>query len=266
MRFDRLIAALSDSLLEPLVRPTTWITLGWTDVVQSYRRTYLGPFWITLNMVIFSVAMTLVYGALFGIPTAQYAAYVVCGMIAWFWISALIVDGGAAFTQYSGYIRGMPVNKAHFVWAVAFKQLIILAHNAIVYVGLLALGIVNFNQHTWMIVPAVALIFTMSIPVVAVLSILYIRYRDLQKLMSSLTLIVLLVTPIFWQPESISGWRLSLATHNPVFYLVEVIRGPLSGRPIPDVYFYALLIMNFVFWIVGSHLYKRLHRFVIYWT
>lgn len=60
-----------DTLLAPLAQPSIWISLAWTDVVQSYRRTVLGPLWITASMVIFSLAMTLVYGALFGVPCAN---------------------------------------------------------------------------------------------------------------------------------------------------------------------------------------------------
>src|SRR3546814_10570857 len=85
-------------LLEsPLHNPRMWMTLGWLAIVQSYRRSFLGPFWITLNLAIFASAMTLVYGALFGVPTKEYAAYVVTGMIAWFWVAALLPEVGSTF-------------------------------------------------------------------------------------------------------------------------------------------------------------------------
>lgn len=233
--------------------------------MQSYRRTVLGPFWITANMIVFSLAMTLVYGALFGVPTREYAAYVVCGMIAWFWISALVTEGGNAFSAYAGYIKGMPVDKAQFVWAVAFKQVIVLAHNMLVYLALIPLGVVELNRQTLFFPLAFAIIFAVSIPVIAVLSIVYVRYRDVQRLVSSLIIIVLLITPVFWLPTTMTGWRLGLATYNPVFYLVEMIRGPLSGREIPGVYFVATGAMAAFFWAAGWLIYRRLQRFVIYW-
>ena len=62
--------------------------LAWIEPVQSYRRTLLGPFWITLHLVIFVVAMTIVYGALFSVPTLEYLAFLSCGLIAWIWVQA----------------------------------------------------------------------------------------------------------------------------------------------------------------------------------
>lgn len=199
-----------DTLLAPLAQPSIWISLAWTDVVQSYRRTVLGPLWITASMVIFSLAMTLVYGALFGVPTREYAAYVVCGMIGWYWVSALVTEGGSAFSAYGGYVKGMPIDKAQFVWAVAFKQVIVLAHSMPVYLALIPLGIVELNRHTLLFPLAFVIIFAISIPVVAVLRIVYVQYREIPRLVSSSIVIVLLITPVFLAPEHDDGMATGL--------------------------------------------------------
>ena len=38
-----------------------WITLGWYDVLARYRRSTLGPVWITLSMVVTICAMGPLY-------------------------------------------------------------------------------------------------------------------------------------------------------------------------------------------------------------
>jgi ABC-type polysaccharide/polyol phosphate export permease len=253
-------------LLEPIMNPETWLSLGWGDVIQSYRRTFLGPFWITLNMAIFSFAMTIVYGALFGIPTREYAAYIVCGMISWFWISGLIIEGGTAFLTYAQYIRGMPIEKSQFVWAVAFKQIVVFFHNIIVYIIIVFLGIVDININTFLIIPSVVLFFLLSIPLISMLSIIYIRYRDFQKLMASAIIILLLLSPIFWQPDRMTGWRASIVDFNPIYYVLEMIRGPLLGNAVPITYYIVLSILTAFLWLFGGLFYRRYHRFIIYWT
>lgn len=266
-KVNGLMAALPKNfLLEPIFTPKTWLTLAWSDVVQSYRRTFLGPLWITLNMAIFSFAMTLVYGALFGIPTREYAAYVVCGMISWMWLSALIIEGGAAFVVYGQYIAGMPIDKSKFVWSVAFKQIIVFVHNLAVYVFIVVIGIVDINRYTLLIFPSVILLFLSSIPIIAVLSILYIRYRDLQKLMGSVIIIFLLLSPIFWQPHLVSGWRSAFVNYNPIYYFIEFIRGPLLGHPVPLSYYLVFICLTAVLWALGGLFYRHYERFVIYWT
>ncbi|HMS73916.1 MAG TPA: ABC transporter permease, partial [Gordonia sp. (in: high G+C Gram-positive bacteria)] len=42
-----------------------WLHLGWQDIRQRYRRSVLGPLWITIATGVTAVAMGLLYGELF---------------------------------------------------------------------------------------------------------------------------------------------------------------------------------------------------------
>jgi ABC-type polysaccharide/polyol phosphate export permease len=42
-----------------------WSMLGWNDIHQRYRRSALGPFWITISMAIFIVLLGFIYSKLF---------------------------------------------------------------------------------------------------------------------------------------------------------------------------------------------------------
>jgi ABC-type polysaccharide/polyol phosphate export permease len=252
-------------LKTPLKNPRLWTTLGWLDVVQSYRRSMLGPLWITLNMTIFSLAMTLVYGAIFGIPTREYAAYIICGMVGWIWVAALITEVGNAFLNYGGYIRSTNIDKVQIVWATAYKQIIVLAHNLVVYAAAAALGVIPVTVYSLLFLPAVAIFFLMSIPLIALLAILFARYRDLGRLASSIVVIVMLLTPVFWQPTMIKGWRSLVFEANPIYYSIEFLRRPLLGLP-PDPWIAAVfLCLTAALWIVGSRFYARYHRYVAFW-
>ncbi len=254
------------ALLEaPLTNPHLWLTLGWLDIVQSYRRTVLGPLWITFNLVFFSVAMTFVYGALFGLPTKEYAAYLVCGMIGWFWVSALLTDVGTTFMTYSTFIKGMPIDKAQLVWAAAYKQVVILVHHLIVYVALVVLGIVDLTIYTWLAIPAVISIFLISVPVTAVAAILFARYRDLSRLVNSTLMLIMMITPVFWRENMITGWRRIIIDFNPAYYLVEILRRPLLGLPPDPTALAVVASMIVVFWILGGLFYNRYQKYVIFW-
>jgi lipopolysaccharide transport system permease protein len=260
-----LVNAQGSLMSAPVKNPKFWLTLGWLEVVQSYRRSFFGPLWITLNMVIFCAAMTLVYGALFGVQPDEYAAYIVCGMISWLWVSAMITDVGNAFIQYSQYIRGFPIDKSQFVWAMAYKHVVILGHNLIVYLAVVVLGVVDFNANTLLVVPAIAIVFLLSIPATAIMSILFARYQDVQRLCSSLTIIVMMLTPIFWRSDMITGWRSAFVFLNPFHYLIEFLRGPLLGRPPDPVVIAVVLGMTAIAWAVGILFYRRYQPYVVYW-
>jgi len=258
---------LTNELLQnPLSNPTLWRTLGWLDIVQSYRRSLLGPLWITFNMVIFSVCMTVVYGTIFGVSSAEYGAYVISGMICWTWVSALVVDVGNTFIVHANYIKGMVIDKSQLIWAMAYKQIVVLAHNMVVYVFAVLFGVIDFNFYSLLFIPFVALFFLMTIPLIAILAILFARYRDIPRLASSITIILMLLTPIFWMPTMISGWRSIIFHLNPLYYFIEFLRRPLMGLP-PDMTTVAVFLsITALLWLVGSYFYRRYHRFVAFWV
>ena len=265
--FRHLGVAASNTLLlrEPLRRPTLPLSLAWTEVVQSYRRSLLGPFWITLNLVIFTLAMTLVYGALFSVPTAEYAAYLACGMIVWSWVSALLIEAGNTFINNAHFIKNTSIDKSILIWTFVYRQVVILAHHLLVYGALVVLGIIHLSLYTALAIPAFLVLFVMSIPITAVMSILFTRFRDLGRLISSLMLVILMVTPIFWQPGMMAGRRALLYLGNPVYYIVEFARAPLLGKPPSPLVVAVVLAMTAVIWVIGAATYRRYAKYAVFW-
>lgn len=265
---QRITAAYAESsgLLVPLFKCRLWTTLGWLDIVQTYRRTSLGPWWITANLAIFVIAMTFVYGALFGIPTKEYSAYLLGGMIAWYWISALFAEVGNAFLNYTYFIKSTSVDKAQLVWATVFKVFLTFVHHLVLVVVYIVVGVIPLTLYTLEIVPAVALLFLLSIPVTAVAAILFARYRDLQRFVGSAMIIMMMVTPIFWQANMMKGWRRAFVDVNPVHYLVELIRQPLLGQPLDLTTAAAVLVLTVLAWIGGSLFFRRYQRYVVFWV
>lgn len=249
----------------PLATPSTWIGLAWLEIVHSYRRTILGPAWITLNLVIFTVAMTLVYGALFGVPTKEYAAYLLCGMMIWLWISALLNEVGNTFIQHGHFLKSIPMDKSILVWTAVHKQAIVFAHQLIVYAVMIVAQVISVNFYTLLAIPAVGILYLLSIPVTAMAAILFTRFRDLQRLVGSIMIVLLMVTPIFWQSHMVTGWRSLIVHLNPFYYIIEFVRAPLLGQLPSEPVIWGVIGMTAAFWIVGSIMYRRYERFVIFW-
>ena len=42
-----------------------WITLGWNDIALRYRRSVLGPLWMTLSMGILVISLGFIYSQIF---------------------------------------------------------------------------------------------------------------------------------------------------------------------------------------------------------
>ena len=84
----------------------TWISIGYLDILQVYRRSFLGPIWITLSIGIQAISVTYIYSQLFSSGVGkEYYAYVVCGLIAWTWISSLLTDMGMSFSHMPAILK-----------------------------------------------------------------------------------------------------------------------------------------------------------------
>src|SRR5690348_1337773 len=68
---SRLVLAIRD-IVEGLRRWELWVTLGWHDIRQRYRRSLIGPFWLTLSMGILVGTLGFLYSGLFGQPIREY--------------------------------------------------------------------------------------------------------------------------------------------------------------------------------------------------
>src|SRR2546421_12753681 len=74
-----------------------WCSLGWHDIRQRYRRSIVGPFWLTLSMGIMVAGLAYLYAGLFGQDVESYLPYVATGIIIFTMISSLASDGSTVF-------------------------------------------------------------------------------------------------------------------------------------------------------------------------
>ena len=78
---SRLTLALHD-LWAGLSSIYLWPLLGWQDIKQRYRRSAIGPFWITLSYGTLILGMGLLYGKLLQQDMSEYLPYLAVGFVA----------------------------------------------------------------------------------------------------------------------------------------------------------------------------------------
>ena len=82
-----------------------WGLLGWQDIRRRYRRSVLGPFWLTISMGLLVAMLGTLYGALLKIEFAVYVPFLALGFLVWTLISGLISDGCTAFISAQSIIK-----------------------------------------------------------------------------------------------------------------------------------------------------------------
>lgn len=79
--------------------------LGWHDIRSRYRRSVIGPFWLTISMGVMIACIGLVFGGIFNTPMDEYLPFLTAGIILWTFITGTINEGCTAFISAEGMIN-----------------------------------------------------------------------------------------------------------------------------------------------------------------
>jgi ABC-2 type transport system permease protein len=243
-----------------------WLTLGWYDLRQRYRRSTLGPFWLTLSMGIMVGTVGFLYAEVFGQPIHDYLPYLAVGIIVWGFISDVIVDGCLVFSSSEKYIKRIPAPLSAYVFGMIWRNLIVLAHNMVIYVVVLVSFGVWPGVSVLLVIPSLILLSISGFWLGLLLGLLSARFRDLPQIVRSATQILFLFTPVLWRSDQVTGNRYLIAQLNPLYYLVEVMRMPLLGEVPPVSTWIAVIIIVALLSTVAFWFYVRFRARIAYWV
>lgn len=241
-----------------------WGTMGWLDVRQRYSRSVMGPFWVTLSLAAFVLGLGVTYGALFRVPLEEYLPYLTVGMVVWTLLSGILIEGCAVFTSAEAAIKQLPAPLSVHVFRLVWRSLIIFGHNVLIVVAVLAWFGINPGAAGLAAIPGLALIVLNGAGFALIFGTLSARFRDIPPLMANLVQMLFFVTPVLWRVESI-GDRALIATLNPFYYLVEIVRSPLVGHPLPEGAWAVSLAFTAVNLAVALVCYARFRWRIPYW-
>lgn len=242
-----------------------WTTLGWYDVLARYRRSTLGPFWITLSMAITLSAMGPLYGSLFGNTLTDFIPHLALGMIFWALISTSINEFAVAFAESAHYLKQTKISAIVFILRILYRQFIVFLHNIILYPVIMLLFGKPISWEALLAIPAFFIIILNLFWIGIIISIFCTRYRDMGPVVSSITTLLFFVTPIIWSMDQLPEDRRYLAYWNPISVLLDLVRKPLlGGIPEPSQWIIGGVMAVIGIFIALLVLMRTRHR-ITYW-
>ncbi len=244
-----------------------WLMLAYQDIKLRYRRSILGPFWITLSMAVTVYSMGFLYAHLFHTDMQSYYPFLVAGMLAWSLISSSVSELTDAFTSSDGLMKQIKLPYTLYIHRIATRNMIIFFHNLIVMIPILLIfhQVAKFNLYTLLLIPNLALIYANTIIFGLILAIIGARYRDVSQIIKNLIQVAFFVTPIMWNPAVLPAQYQPYMYLNPCYIFVELIRAPMCGSFTTwSIYGIALLITGIGLSICAK-LFTRYRSRIIYW-
>lgn len=258
-------AGAAQDLREGLGRTWMWHALAWSDIRRRFARSFLGPLWLTFNILLPTAALDFLFSTALGQSRADYFAYVAFGLVLWQFSQAVVIEGCSMFVSAGEVIRNAPLPLSLHAARVVWRNIIILAHNLIV-VGLFLALLGKLALPHWSIIPALILDLTMAGALALLLGIINARFRDLAPLVGNVMQLLFFVTPVFWYPRMILVGLEHWALLNPVAAFIEVARAPLLGTPAPTGTWTIALAVAAVTLVAALFVFAAVRRRLVFWV
>jgi len=242
-----------------------WTAMAIQDVKNRYRRSVLGPFWITITMGITILCMGPLYGGLFGGQDPLFIPRMAFGLIVWALISSSFLDYTECYTSSSHYIKNIRLPYTIYIYRITVKQLIIFTHNLFLLIPIYFIYPSILNLNIFYIFISLIFLILLLVALGTLISIFCTRYRDLSPLVNNLIQLLFFVTPIVWPLSQLSNKRQIIVKLNPGYYMLELVRMPLMGQ-IPDksIIFTSVCILIIV-GIFALYVHRKYSSRIAYW-
>jgi len=242
-----------------------WPMLGWLEIKQRYRRSVLGPFWLTLSTGVMVTGMGPLYGRLFNQDISSYFQYIAISFVFWQFISNLMIESCQAFITAEGYVKQTKLPLSVHVLRVVWKNLIMLGHNMIIILAVLAYTRPEISWNILFFPVGVLLIAINGLWFGLLLGLLCARFRDIPQVIVSLVQVALFLTPIMWRAEMLGEhrWVVNL---NPIFHFLEIVRQPLSGGMPSFVTLCAVTLITIGGYVTTLLVFSKYRSRIAYWV
>jgi ABC-type polysaccharide/polyol phosphate export permease len=242
-----------------------WFVLGIAELRQRYRRSTLGPFWVTLAVGLQAFVMGYLLSFLFQTSINRQLPFICLGLVTWTFIVGAVNEGANAFISMNNVILQVKRPLSTYVALVLWRNVLVYGHTIVVFV-VVALIFSIRPTVTYLVLPASLGLLIVNIGWVALAAgVVSTRYRDVPLLITNLFNILMWLTPVFYEIDML-GPRARFAIElNPLTTIIEIARAPyLNSIPAASVWISASLIALFG-WLLAFGIFARSRARIPYW-
>lgn len=209
------------------------------DLRARYRGSALGILWAVLIPLGTTSIIAVVYSILWKADIHTFIPYLFSGLTPWTYLTA-ICDGGAyAYIGSEGYIKQLSIHNEIFPVRTATTAFInSLLFGLIAYL-LVLLVLASNLLSAWMllVIPALALYYLFGISMATIAATAQVYIRDYAPTQTLVLQALFYVTPILYDFQMMKDMGYNLIYElNPFFYLIQIMRDALMGKPAMPLY------------------------------
>ena len=242
-----------------------WWALSRQTIKISYRRTTLGPIWITIQQLAFILGISLLYSQLFKVKSGDLVPLVAFGISFWGLLTSCITGASSNFIQQSQAITSSTLPISFYVYSTVSQQLLTFLHSAVVLIPFAFIFGTSPRLICLITIPlAITFAAINGFALGLWLGPLSARYRDISASIPIILQLAMFLSPIFWAPSLLAD-RDWIVNYNPIAWMIETFRSPILGGPIQLELWIKFAIFTITNMVLGVTVLGRVRNKISYW-
>lgn len=237
------------------------------DLKNKYRRSFLGIAWSILTPLGLVLIIGSVYSIIWGQDPRVLIPRLFTGLTPWICISSAAESGAMSFISAEGYIKQTLTKIEIFPIRAATVSLINFLYSAIAFfVVYIFISPEKFNLTMLATIPGILILYLFCIGFSSIASIININIRDYQPFQSLLLQACFYATPIIYPSEMLADKGYSIVYEiNPFYYIIEIIKKPMTGDGLPSVQVYLIAVsISVLLFVIGACAVNKMGRNIVF--
>jgi lipopolysaccharide transport system permease protein len=233
-------------------------TLVLRDLKARYRGSALGLLWTLLNPLLHMAIYVLVFSIYIRIEMEHYAAFLLCGLLPWIWLSSSLLMGATSI------VDGGSLLKKVFFPPQILPAVTVMANgvNFLLGIPILFVLLLFFDVHLGSALVALPLIillqYALTLGLTLVVSAASVRYRDIPQILGHMLTFWFFLSPIIYPATQVPERFRAFLSLNPLTPFVVAYQDALLYNEYPSwESIVAMLVIGGIALVVGVLVFDR---------
>ena len=259
------LAQALDDIRRGLAQWRLWTALGLYEIRLRYRRTSLGPFWMTFNLGLTISLAGLVFGVLFKVRAETYLPHLASGLVMWFAITATLGEASRCYVDAGHCIKQIKRPLSVYILVVVWRNFIVFLHNLLIVPVVLLVFLIPPGWPMAVAPLMILLSFLTLLPYGLIIAVAGARFRDIPQVVANILASLFFISPIVWKIELL-GEHAPFAYINPFTHMLEIVRLPLLGQWMPAMSVLVVIGLAILGWLMAILVFARFRARLAYWV
>ncbi|MDC0947836.1 ABC transporter permease [Gammaproteobacteria bacterium] len=242
------------------------VRLAYMAVIKRYRRTRLGPLWVVLNTLLFSLSVGSLFAYFSQRSASEFIVYMFLGYTFWLYISESLTSAFSGFRRQFDVMSQRYFPLSSYIVKFSMERIIVLLHSMplVVVVALIfggGLTGVGLFLVGWIVVAFTLFVYSFLFAFIGA------RVLDAEFLSQNFVRIMFFATPIIWHEDAISpdDVRHNVLIWNPAYHALKILRDPLLQQTTSITSILVVLGLGLVGLVALWFIFDRFKDRVYYW-